>query len=134
MLDDAADSAQTRAVCLTDCMDMRLNAVVPAEVAVLGTVIARVRIKLGNGSAGDLGQMQQMPKEARVVDVGGRGDGAERQAVGATTTWYLVSGLPRSAGLGPESTASQTACGGTSAPVRRRLIGKLRPAIVSDQP
>ena len=78
MLDDAADSAQTRAVCCTNLADMGLNAIVPAKVAVLGTVVARVGIQLADGGTGDLGQAQQMPKEPRVVDVGGRGNGTER--------------------------------------------------------
>ena len=78
MLDDAADSAQPRAVCRTNLADMGLNAVVPAKVAVLGTVVARVGLQLADGGTGDLGQAQQRPQEPRVVDIGGRGDGAQR--------------------------------------------------------
>ena len=99
MLDDAADSAQTRAECFANLADMGLNAVVPAEVAVLGTVIARIGIKPGDGGAGDLGQRQQMPEEVRVVDVGGRGDGAERQAVGGDDM-VLGPGIAPVGGIG----------------------------------
>ena len=112
---------------------MGLDAVPPAEGAVLGAVIACVGVQLGDGGADDLGQVQEMPEDARIMDVGGRGNGAQREAVGRDETWYLVPGLPRSVGLGPvnappclarteqlSTTTSQEAISGPARPIRIR--------------
>lgn len=109
MLDDAADPAQTQAVCCTNLADTGLNAIEPAKVAVLGIVVARVGVQLADGSTGDLGQAQQMPKEPRVVDVGGREDGAERQAVGGDDDVVLGLGLAAVGGVGTGQLAAALA-------------------------
>jgi hypothetical protein len=70
VLDDAADPTQPRAMRCANLADMRLDAVSPAEVAVLGAVLARLGVQLGDRGADDLGQVQKMPEEAGVMDVG----------------------------------------------------------------
>src|SRR3982751_4948730 len=74
VLDHAADPAQSRAVRCADLAGTGLDAVPEAEGAVVGAVVAGVGVQPADGSADDLGQVQQMREEPRVVDVGGRGN------------------------------------------------------------
>src|SRR3712207_9027687 len=70
-----------RAVRLAHAADAGLDAILPAELAVAGAVVSRVGVQPTDGGPDDLGQTQQMREEAPVVDVGGRGHHAQREAV-----------------------------------------------------
>src|SRR3954454_7788848 len=129
VLDHAADPAQSRAVRRADLADMGLDAVPEAEGAVLGAVVARVGVRPADGGADALGQVQKMPEEARVVDVGGRGDGAQRQAVGRDDDMVLGPGLAAVGGVGAgqrsppclartEQLSTTTSQGAASGPAR----------------
>jgi hypothetical protein len=72
---------------------MGLDAVPQARVAVLGTVVGRVGVQLADGGTDEPSQVQQMPEGSGVVDVGGRGDGTQRQAVGRGDDMVLGPGL-----------------------------------------
>ena len=87
-------------VCFANLADIGLDAVLQAEVAVLGAIIARVGVQLGDGGADDLGQVQKMPEQARVMDVGGRGNDAQRQAVGRDDDMVFGPGLAAVGGIG----------------------------------
>ena len=68
--------------------DVRLDAVLPAERAVLGAVVARVGVRPADDSTDDPGQAQGMGKEPGVMDVGGRAEGTTasgRPSVETTT-------------------------------------------------
>src|SRR5919107_2614628 len=128
VLDHAADRAEPRAMRLAYLADAGLDAVPQAEIAVLGTVISRVGEQLADGRADHLSQAQEMEKEPRIVDVGGRGNDAQRDAVGRRYHVVLGPALPRSVGLGPvsspprlartEQRSTTTAQGAASGPAR----------------
>jgi hypothetical protein len=62
--------------------NVRLDAVSQAEAAVLGTVVASVRIQPADGGAHGQSQMKKMREKPRVVDIGGGGNGAQRDTLG----------------------------------------------------
>src|SRR3954468_11663485 len=69
VLNHAADPAQPRAVRFADLTNVGLDALVQAEPAVVGAVAAGIGVQLGDSGADGQGQVQQMPEEARVMDV-----------------------------------------------------------------
>jgi hypothetical protein len=85
---------------LANLADMGLDVFPQAEFAVLGTVIARVGIQPGDGAADGQGQVQKMPKEAGVVNISGRWDHAQRDAVGCDDDMVLGPGLASIGGIG----------------------------------
>ena len=85
---------------MANLADVGPDAFLQAEFAVLSPVIARVGIQLGDGAADGQGQVQKMPKEAGVVDIGGRWDHAQRDAVGCDDDMVLGSGLAPIGGIG----------------------------------
>ncbi|TWA53578.1 hypothetical protein FBZ84_1324 [Azospirillum baldaniorum] len=129
MLDDASDLAERRAVGLADLADVRLDPVVQAEPAVVGTVVSRVRVEPADGGADDLGQAQQIRKEPGIMHVGGRRDDRQRQAVGRDDHMVLGPGLAAvgrvrpgqlAAPLGPHRATvhHEVPCGGVGAGAR----------------
>ena len=78
-------------MCCADLASMPLNAVVEANFAVLGTVVARGGVQLDDGNTGNLSQMQQVPEELHVVDIGSGEDGTQLQAVGCNDNVVLAS-------------------------------------------
>jgi hypothetical protein len=79
VLDDRADDAESGAVPGTDLADQGLDALAQAEPAVVRTVIAGIGEKAGDPGADHQGETQQFREHLGVVDVGGRGDRAQRQ-------------------------------------------------------
>lgn len=85
-----------------------------AEPAIVGAIVGRIGVQPADGGADHLGQAQQMRKEPRVVDVGGRRNDAQRGVVGRDHHVVLGPGLAPvgevgagqlAAALGPNRTA-----------------------------
>src|SRR5215218_2082819 len=114
VLDDAADRAEPRAVRCTYPTNVGLDAVLAAERAIVGAVVAGIGVQPRDGGADDLSHAQKMREEPRVVDVGGRGDDSQREAVGCDHQMVLGPSLAPvgevgtgqlAAALGPDRTA-----------------------------
>src|SRR3954463_15086865 len=100
VLDDAADRTEPRAVRLAHLADVRLDTLARTEPTVVGAVVGGVGVHLADGGADDLGQAQQVREEPRVMDVGGRGHGAQREAVGRDHYMVLGPGFAAVGGIG----------------------------------
>src|SRR4051794_35446513 len=77
VLNHAADPAQPRAVRFADLTNVGLDALVQAEPAVVGAVVAGIGVQLGDSGADSQGQMKRMREKPGVVDIGSRRNGAE---------------------------------------------------------
>src|SRR5215212_8500964 len=100
VLDHAADRAEPGAVRLAHLPDEGPDALARAEPAVAGAVVARVGVQPADRGADGQGQAQQVREEPRVVDVGGRGHGGQREAVGRGHHVVLGPGLAAVGGVG----------------------------------
>ena len=106
VLDHAADRAEARAVRLAHLADEGLDAVLPAEFAVVRAGVGRIGVEPADRSTNGQGQAQQVREEPRVVDVGGRGDGGQREAVGRGHDMVLGPGLAAVGGIRPGQLAA----------------------------
>jgi hypothetical protein len=100
VLDNAADGAEPRTVRRAHLADARLDAVLQAEPAVVGAVVACIGVQPAEGGADDLRQTQEMREEPRVVDVGRRRDDGQRNAVGRDRHVIFGAGLAPVGGIG----------------------------------
>src|SRR3954451_9683651 len=83
-----------------------LDAVWEAEAAVLGTVVASVRIQPADGGAHGQSQMKKMREKPRVVDIGGGGNGAQRDTLGRDHDMILGPRLTPICGVAPGQLAA----------------------------
>ena len=82
VFDHGANHSQAGAMLGTNLADERLNAFAQTQPAVVGAVIAGIGEEAGNLGADHHSQAQQLWEHPGIVDVGGRGHRAERQALG----------------------------------------------------
>ena len=80
-----------------------------SRAAVVGAVVGRVGVQPADGGADDLGQAQQMGQEPRIVDVGGRGNHTQREAVGGDHDMVFGPWLASVRGVGPVSSPPRLA-------------------------
>ena len=100
MFDHGPDHAETGTMGRTNLADVGRNAIAQAEGAVVGTVVPRIGIQPPDNSADRLGQTHQIGKHHGVVDVGGRRQGSEWNAVGRDDHVVLRSWLAPVGGIG----------------------------------
>src|SRR3954454_3424894 len=81
--------------------NVRLDAVSQAEAAVLGTVVASVRIQPADGGAHGQSQMKKMREKPRVVDICAGGNASQRDTVGRDPAIILGPRLTPICGVGP---------------------------------
>ena len=85
-----------------DLADQRLDGLAQAEPAVVRAVVAGIGEPAGAPDADQQGEAQQFGEHPGIVDIGGRGHGAERQPVARDHDMILGAGLAP-VGFGPVS-------------------------------
>lgn len=81
ILDDGADDAEAGTMVRTDLPDQGLDALAQAKPAVVRTVVAGIGEKARDPDADHQGEAQQFGEHPGIMDVGGRGDRAQRQPI-----------------------------------------------------
>ena len=113
-----------RAMAGADLADQRLDALAQAEPAVVRAVVAGIGEPAGAPDADQQGEAQQFGEHPGIVDIGGRGHGAERQPVARDHDMILGAGL---APVGPVRSARRRAWPERSN-CRRSRPGRGRPS------
>lgn len=102
ILDNTPDGAETGAVLVATRSDQRQNSVSAAAFAIVLAVVTGIGDQTADAGTDDQGAVQQMGKQPGIsLTLAAEATTAKGSPSASTPTWYLVPGLPRSAGFGP---------------------------------